>query len=152
MKTNAKAIIGSVKVFNLIDQKLEITRNALKHLPIEKGDRVLLRTSNSDADTEHITVGQKQTYLSADAVRYLVEKQVSCVGIDYLLTNNKSNAAEINVMLTDSSISMIQGLRLKDIDAGAYEMICLPVPGNNGATPQSRVILKPEKKLEAKYA
>ncbi|MDR3678671.1 MAG: cyclase family protein [Flavipsychrobacter sp.] len=145
MKTNAKAIIGSVKVFNLIDQKLEITRNALKHLPIEKGDRVLLRTSNSDANTEYITAGQKHTYLSADAVRYLVEKQVSCLGIDYLLTNN-SNAAEINVMLTDSSISMIQGLQLKGIDAGAYEMICLPVPGSNGATPQSRVILKPEKK------
>jgi len=152
MNTRTQAIIGPVKVLRITDKQFEITSKAFVGLPIEKGDRVLLRTINSDIDAEILHLVKDEAHLSIDAVKYLIEKEVSCVGIDHMLNNSK-NAEEIHRLLTAAHISLIEGLRLGDITPGAYEMICLPLPADGTDQPRSRVILKPGKTVvEKSYA
>jgi arylformamidase len=152
MKTSISTIIGPAKVFKIDEKNFEITCDELKQLPIEKGDRVLFRTSNSDIDTERRYFVQKQARLTTAAMLYLANKQVSCIGIDYLLADDNKSDVTITELLANQNINIIQDLRLGNIGAGEYEMICLPVPATKNAAAQSRVILKPGKKLMAQSA
>ncbi len=147
-----QAIVGPVKVLRIDNRQGEITSKALKGLPIEKGDRLLLRTMNSDIDAELLHLSKGEVHLSTDAVHFLIEQQISCIGIDHMLSNSK-HATEIHHLLTTAHISLIEGLRLGDIAPGAYEMICLPIPATDAEQPRSRVILKPGKVVaEPSYA
>ena len=81
-------------------------------------------------------------YLSSDAARYLVDSGVSCIGVDYLSVAGKENGAEVHQLLLNSDVTIIEGLDLRTIDEGIYEMIALPmkIAGSDGAP--ARVLLR----------
>ncbi|RYD58976.1 MAG: cyclase family protein [Sphingobacteriales bacterium] len=145
MRTDIDALIGHAKIFHIKDDQ-HITYNEIKDFPIEQGDRILFRTRNSDVDWEMAPFVEDYVYLSPDAARFLVEKEVRTVGIDYLSVAEKGNAAEVHKILLNAPVHVIEGLRLNNVEPGDYEMICLPmkVKGSDGAP--ARVVIKPYNK------
>jgi arylformamidase len=104
--------------------------------------RVLLKTPNSalwNGEGFH----QDYTYVTEGGARYLVDQGVKVVGIDYLsIEQFKKAGAPAHRTLLSQGVVIIEGLNLAEVEAGMYEMLCLPLRlvGADGAP--ARVILK----------
>jgi arylformamidase len=119
-----------------------ITAEDLQEKELAGETRVLIKTSNSRLwgdptfHTNYIGVGES-------AARYLVEQGVTVVGVDYLSVEpfKTPNAPTHHILLGAGTI-VIEGLNLRDVAPGVYEMFCLPlnVVGADGAP--ARVVLR----------
>ena len=73
----------------------------------------------------------------------MAEKQISCIGIDYpSIAGYQKNEVPVHQVLLKAGIWIIEGL-LQNVNAGDYEMICLPlkIAGSDGA-PAGAIIKK----------
>jgi arylformamidase len=138
---NLEMLMGIASVFHITDPK-KISYQEIKDYNIQEGDRVLFRTRNSDTEWERTPFMEDYVYLDTDAARYLTDKKVRCIGIDYLSLGSKDNDVEIHRMVLGVPIIIIEGLKLGNVAPGEYDMICLPlkIKGSDGGP--SRVILR----------
>lgn len=104
--------------------------------------RVLLKTPNSQlwgsADFH-----PEYTGVTEAGARHLVDRGVKVLGIDYLSVEEfKKPGAPAHHVLLGSGTIVIEGLNLRDVEPGRYEMFCLPlrVVGADGAP--ARVVLR----------
>ncbi|MBS1688360.1 MAG: cyclase family protein [Bacteroidetes bacterium] len=134
-------LVGHARVIEIKDKE-KISLEEIKDIPIEKGDRILFRTRNSDADWTNKPFTEDYVYLSTEAANYLVSKEVNCIGVDYLSLGSKENDPEVHRAVLGASIVIIEGLVLKDILAGEYEMICLPLKIKDSDGGPARVIIR----------
>jgi len=139
-------LVGPAKVFHIKNDK-EINYEEIKDLGIERGDRVLFRTRNSDTDWERKPFMEDYVYLATDAARYLVDTGVQCVGVDYLSLGSKENDPEIHTLLLNAPIIIIEGLKLGKVPDGKYDMVCLPIKLEGSDGGPSRVILRKRTKV-----
>ena len=81
--------------------------------------------------------------MTETGARHLVDHGIKVVGVDDLSVeqSGKPGAPAHRVLLAGGMI-VIEGLNLRDVDPGVYEMFCLPlrVVGSDGAP--ARVILR----------
>ena len=133
--------IGSAKVIHITDPH-QITFSELKEHDIEKGDRLLFRTRNSDFDWSRQPFRKDYLYLSTNAAQYLIKLGVKCIGVDYLSVAGEENGKEVHQLLLSSGITVIEGLKLIAVVPGRYDMIALPlkIEGSDGAP--ARVVIK----------
>ena len=62
------------------------------------------------------------------AATYLVERGVKVVGVDYLSVEPfKTPGAPTHHILLGAGTIVIEGLNLRDVEPGNYEMFCLPL-------------------------
>ena len=67
------------------------------------------------------------------------------MGIDYLsIEQFKSKTHETHLALLSKGIVILEGLDLREVDAGIYELICLPlrIAGGSGDGSPVRAILR----------
>lgn len=106
----------------------EIGAADLQCLGIHEGtERVLIKTRNSlflIDDRFHADYA----YLNADAARWLVERGVRLVGMDYLSVE-KMNAEryEVHETLLGAGVVIVEGVDLRQIVPGPYFLVCLPL-------------------------
>jgi arylformamidase len=100
-------------------------------------NRVILKTPNSalwarDAFTRNFI------RLDGSGARFLVERRVQLIGIDYLSIGD----ADAHRTLLGAGVAALEGLDLRHVDPGWYELICLPLrlPGSDGAP--ARAVLR----------
>jgi arylformamidase len=104
--------------------------------------RVLIKTSNSrlwGSSTFHADY----CGVTESGASFLVEHGIKLVGVDYLSVEEfKKPGAPAHHLLLGAGIIVIEGLNLRDVDPGVYEMFCLPLPlvGSDGAP--ARVVLR----------
>lgn len=119
--------------------------SALRH---ERPERILLRTRNSRS---HPACWDRPAFtpdfaaLAADGARWLVERGVRLVGIDYLSVEPfGATKPATHLVLLSAGVVIVEGLDLRATDAGSYELLCLPAPmaGRDGAP--ARVVLRVE--------
>lgn len=134
-------LVGKAKVFHIHNPK-EIGLAEISDFNIEAGDRILFRTANSEMKWEHLPFIEDYVYLATDTAKYLTEKKINCVGIDYLSLGNRANDGEVHRLILGSGIIIIEGLKLKNIEDGEYDMICLPLKIKDSDGGPSRVIIK----------
>jgi arylformamidase len=134
-------LIGNARIYEIKD-KHEITLDEIKHFEISKGDRVLFKTKNSDHDWTMQPFNEDYIYLSTDAANYLKNKGVLCIGIDYLSIGGEKNGEEVHKILLGSEITIIEGLNLRDVQPGLYDMICLPLKIKGADGCPARVIVR----------
>lgn len=137
------AVVGPARVVGIRDPEA-IRVAELEPLALKAGERILFRTRNSDrrlADGEFV---KDFTYIAPDAARYLAERGVRTVGVDYLSVGafREESGRETHRVLLGAGIWIIEGLNLADVEPGAYEMICLPLllVGSDGAP--ARAVLR----------
>lgn len=134
-------MIGKTHVVHILDKE-KITIAEIEPVNIAAGDKILFRTANSEQDWSHEPFKDDYVYLSTEAAKYLVEKGVSCIGIDYLSLGNKENDPEVHRTVLGAEVVIIEGLMLNNIEPGEYEMICLPIKIKDSDGAPSRVIIR----------
>ena len=118
------------------------------HLPDLTGvERIVFKTRNSEFWNEPAAGFRTDfTYVSTDAARILADAGVKLVGIDYLSVEefgSKDHAT--HKVLLGQEIVILEGLDLREVPAGNYEIICLPlkyVGGTGDGAPARTVLIK----------
>ena len=108
--------------------------------------RILFKTRNSDF-WNHPQAGFRTdyTYIDPVAARRLVNSGIKLVGIDYLSVEQfQSEKFETHLALLASGVVIVEGLDLRAVAGGTYELFCLPlkIAGGSGDGAPARVILR----------
>jgi len=112
---------GSVKVSDF--EKI-LTENS--DIEIQAGDIVLLKTSNSKRGYAEFYADF--VYLDGNAAKFLADKKVKLVGIDYLSIKQKgSKDNRPHTELLDKNIPILEGINLNKISQGQYILQCFPI-------------------------
>jgi len=137
-----------VKVFSLNVAKC-ITKEDLIDLPINEGDALFFRTSNSDLP-ENGAFNQNYVYLDISAAEYLLAKKVEVVGIDYFsIDGYEVEDYPVHKLFLSKGVIIVEGLYLKDVAEGVYLCSFLPLKINGADGSPVRAVLM-EIKLEEK--
>lgn len=115
-----------------------IDEAALRGAGIPAGtERLLLKTPNSKL-WEQDEFTHDFARLDGSGAAYALELGVRLIGIDYLSIGDH----DAHVALLGADVVAVEGLDLRAVDPGEYELICLPVRfiGSDGAV--SRVVLR----------
>jgi arylformamidase len=104
---------------------------------VDLPERVLLKTRNSEL-WKLDSFAEDFLSLTADAARVLVDAGVRLVGIDYLSIGDEAAHA----VLLAADVVPIEGLDLRGVEPGEYELVCAPLKlvGSDGAP--ARVLLR----------
>ncbi|HUT99795.1 MAG TPA: cyclase family protein [bacterium] len=97
-------------------------------LPIEKiktGDRILLKTANSARRGGGFF--EDFCYPGGDAVRLLVERGISLLGVDGPSVDGFEKEPVVHRLLFERDIPALEGLDLSDVAPGRYTLVCLPL-------------------------
>lgn len=117
------SLVRAVKVFDLIGLQEAISAADLKPLGIQAGDFVLFKTRNSMSEQFDFCF----VHVDASAARLLADLKVDGVGVDALGIERDQAGYPTHKTLFEAGIIIIEGLRLKDVPAGHYDMIALPL-------------------------
>ncbi len=139
-----EALIGPARVALVEDAKV-VTPEVLAGLGLEPNvERLLLKTRNSELWEK----GEREfrndfVALTADAARWLVDRGIVLIGIDYLSVQRFGDPPLTHEILLRSGMVVLEGLNLAGAEPGRYELICLPLRlvGSDGAP--ARAVLRP---------
>jgi arylformamidase len=127
-----ETLIGPARVIRVPDDVTEIEPNFLATCDLEGVERVLFHTRNSSFWNEGFR--KDFTHLSPEAAQTLVDLGVKLVGIDYLsIEKFHSGHHRTHLALLSKNVIIVEGLNLSEIEAGDYELICLPLKIAEGA-------------------
>lgn len=135
---NLDVLIGTCKVLEIPLTMDDITIEELQKHDIEQGDFILFKTKNSFSESFLFDF----TYLTEEGARYLQEIGIRGVGTDGLGIERAQSEHPTHKILLSNGIVIIEGLRLKDITPGDYELICLPLSIRNVEASLARVLLR----------
>lgn len=116
-----------------------IDPGALKSLGLPAGTvRLLLKTGR---EATAIAAGGA---LTADGARWLVDRGVLLVGADTLSVEPGTGAYPVHRVLLGAGVVIVEGLDLRSVAAGPYQLVCLPlrITGGDGA-PARAVLIAP---------
>jgi arylformamidase len=136
-------LVGSCRV-------VEIEGSITAIEPSDLGDlsgveRVLFKTRNSAFWNEPEKGFRTDfTYISPGAARALADAGIKLVGIDYLSVEKfGSKDFATHITLLEHEIVILEGVDLRNVPAGDYEIVCLPLKyiGGTGDGAPARTIL-----------
>lgn len=126
-----EAMIGPAHVVDATGLTEDIDAAALEGLDMPAGtERLLLKTRNSGLwELDHFT--RDFIRLVESGARFCVERSVRLVGIDYLSVGDPA----AHRVLLGAGVVPLEGLDLRAVEPGPYELICLPIKvlGSDGA-------------------
>lgn len=109
-----------------------------ENIPDEHQEIVLFRTKNSYLYDRFDT---GFTYLTIEGAEKLVRQGTKLVGIDYLsIEKFGSTEPIVHRKLLGNGIVIVEGLNLRDVRAGDYEFICLPLRMSQDGAPCRAVL------------
>jgi arylformamidase len=140
------SLLGTADVVEAPDHVAVIDESFVATNCAGGSQRILFKTRNSAfwGDNER---GFREDYVYIDpaAARWLVAAGVKLVGIDYLSVEKfQSDDFQTHLAFLSSGVVIIEGLDLRAVSGGSYELICLPlkVAGGGGDGAPARVILR----------
>jgi arylformamidase len=134
-------LMGRARVIEVASRS-GVSAEDLRAFDLSDDIRVLIKTHNSELwgspefHTDYVGVTES-------GAKYLVEHGIKVVGVDYLTVEVfKNPGAPAHHALLGAGTIVIEGLDLRTVDAGIYDMICLPlrIVGSDGAP--ARVVLR----------
>ena len=135
-------LIGAAVVLAFPDDVIAIGETHLRACDLRGERRVLLKTRNSTLLGRPEFVAD-YTHLAPDGAEHLVSLGVELVGIDYLSVERfRSGDHRTHLTLLERNVVIVEGLDLREVPAGRYELICLPLKlaGLDGAP--ARAVLR----------
>ena len=109
-------------------------------------ERVLFKTRNSQFwATPEDGFRTDFTYLVPETAKLLVDNGVVLVGIDYLsIEKSGSPGHPVHVTLLEKEVVILEGVDLRTVEPGDYELICMPLKyiGGGGDGSPARTFLR----------
>jgi arylformamidase len=136
-----ESLIGPGVVLDM-RRKAHIDRQALEESHVAEHRRILFKTDNSPLLLES-SFHEDYVHLTESGARFLVERGVRLVGIDYLSIERYRNpGAPVHRILLEAGVVIVEGAHLLEVPPGDYEIFCLPlrIAGADGAP--ARLILR----------
>lgn len=139
---NLSQLIGPCQVIDVSHLTEKITANDLISINFQT-KIILFKTRNSLQATDG-KFDLNFVYLDHSATAFLIEKQLNVVGIDGLGIERNQPDYATHRGLFKNNVLIIEGLRLGQVTAGNYELICLPLllVSSDGAPARAILIKK----------
>lgn len=137
--------IGPARVIEIKDTK-SIKPAELKRYDIQPGERILFKTKNSSWVYDNDEFTTPYVYISNDAARYLIEKKVRLVGIDYITVGgyeNREDNRKVHIMFLNGGVSILEEINLDGVKPGRYELLAVPIRLRQGDAAPCRALLRP---------
>jgi len=134
---NLGSLMGDCKVLDFTKVVEAITVNDLLQYDIVENDFLLFKTKNSFSESFLFDF----TYLTEEGAQYLKDKKIRGVGTDGLGIERAQKDHPTHKILLSNNIIIIEGLRLKDITAKSYQLLCLPLSIQGVEASLARAIL-----------
>lgn len=135
--------VGRARVIQIYDAESVKPEELAQHR-LRRGERILFKTLNSRHGGQRETFVEDFVFISPEAARFLAERGVKVVGVDYLSVGGfKGGGAETHRALLEAGIWLIEGLDLSPVLPGKYDLICLPLKLARGDGAPARAILRP---------
>jgi arylformamidase len=134
-------LVGRARVIG-VSSRAGIAAEDLAAIDLSDDIRVLIKTHNSrlwgapEFHADYVGVTES-------GAKHLVDHGIKVVGVDYLSVEQFRNpGAPAHHVLLGAGTIVIEGLDLREVDPGVYEMFCLPlrIVGSDGAP--ARVVLR----------
>ncbi len=138
--------IGPVRVAQIAGDAVtptELGAYERRNGPLRAGERLLFRTANSSRDWLTAPFDENYVALRSDAASYLVDKGLILVGVDYLSVAPFINAVDTHRILLGAGVWVLEGLDLRRVEEGSYEMVALPLKLEGSDASPVRVLLRP---------
>jgi arylformamidase len=140
------ALVGAARVILIPDGVDAIEAGHLSSQSLEGATRIIFKTRNSAFWSDTATGFRRDfTYITPGAARALVQSGVRLVGMDYLSVEKfQSERHETHEILLSHGVVIVEGLDLREVAAGDYEFVCLPlkIAGGTGDGAPARAILR----------
>ncbi|MDI3546458.1 MAG: arylformamidase [Halanaerobiales bacterium] len=120
---NLEQIITECRVLDLTYVEDKITVQDLKEKQIKPGEFILFKTQNSYRKDFNINF----IYLGQEGAKYLAKTGIVGVGIDSLGIERNQKGHPTHKTLLSNEITILEGLRLKGIKEGVYNLILAPL-------------------------
>ena len=133
------AVVAEIPQAPVIHQKL------LEKLDLQPETALLLKTQNTFRNL--LSSGEyvdDYVYLTDDAANYCIDKKLKLVGIDYLSVENPhSETFTVHRKLLGNDILILENIDLREVPAGIYTLIALPlsIPAAEAAPARAILIL-----------
>lgn len=116
-------LITKVKVYDLTYLNDSIKDVDLFDLDIQEDDFVLFKTRNSFEEFFNFQF----VYIHESASIYLAKKKIKGIGVDGLGVERDQVGHPTHKHLMHANVTIIEGLRLKEIEPKIYDMYALPI-------------------------
>lgn len=136
-------LMGPARLVHLPDADV-VSTEILDRLDLAPGtERLLFRTRNSALwDDPGHAFRQDYVALTPDAARWVVARGIRLVGVDYLSVerfDEPGNAT--HRILLGAAVVIVEGLDLRRVPEGDYQLVCLPLKIAGGDGAPARVVL-----------
>lgn len=136
-------MVGRARVVEIKDTEAIRPEELLQHR-VRRGERILFKTRNSSRVWQTDEFVEDFVFISDDAARFLVDRDVRLVGIDYLSVGSfKRGGSYAHKTLLGGGVWVIEGLDLSRVIPGKYDLICLPLKLAQGDGAPARAVLRP---------
>ena len=134
--------MGAAKVF-AFDEQTALGSVHFEGLPIYEGDIILLNMKKNNILLKDTVFRTDYVYVGEDAARYLADKKVAAVGVNYFSVAQctPSDKPTSHNILLENNIIIYEGLNLEGIEPGEYTIFCLPIKIKGGNGSPARAIL-----------
>jgi arylformamidase len=136
-RVELERLIGRVRVIDIADSVQAIDSAELNRHDWKGAKRVLFRTRSSHRGwMDSVKFHRDFAYIAPDAAQLLADGEVVLVGVDYISAEQfGAPAPKTHQILLGRGIPIVEGLDLRAVEAGDYDLIVLPikVAGHEGA-------------------
>ena len=105
-------------------------------------DRLLIRTRNSDAWKSRSAFSPDFVALTADGARWVADRGIRLVGVDYLSVQRWGDDPETHRILMRAGVAILEGIDLSSVPTGEYRLTCLPLRIDGAEASPVRAVLE----------
>ena len=136
-------LIGRAQVIAIDPEAPVITAALLEQQRWRGHERLLFKTRNSARRLLQQAEFQRDyVYIAADAAELLASEPLAMVGVDYLSVEGFAHDPRTHRALLGNGIAIVEGLDLHGVEAGAYEVVVLPLKIAGHEAAPARALLR----------
>ena len=141
-----EAMFGPVRVAEIVGEVIssaQIKTYEARAGELKPGERVFFKTGNSRRNWLTEPFDEGYVAVAAEAASYLVERQIAVVGVDYLSVAPFADTYHTHRTLLGADVWVIEGLDLRNVTEGHFEMVAMPLKIVGSDASPLRVLLRP---------
>lgn len=123
-----QGFIGKALVVHLPKAQV-IDSEVLRNIRIPRGvTRILFKTSNSLLwRKKETSFNKKYVGLTVDGALWLVKKEITLIGVDYLSVATFREIAEVHKTFLKKGVVLLEGIDLSAVTSGIYTLVSMPL-------------------------
>ena len=128
-------LTGPCTVVEIPHEADHVTAEVLQRMALPRVERLLFKSRNSARWAHETEFFPDFLAISEDGARFLVDRGVRLVGVDYLSVAPYQQSVPTHTILLRAGVVIVEGLNLTDVLPGDYDLYCLPLKlvGADGA-------------------